>query len=100
MPLSYNVTLKPDASPEKLEAAKEEAIGKGGTIQHEYSLIKGFVFVTRHDIILLWAYLLSLVRFNANTSSPSSVEFPDDHVDTLESNDHVHVEKDAEVKTQ
>jgi len=29
-----------------------------------------------------------------------SVEFPDDHVDTLESNDHVHVEKDGEVKTQ
>ncbi|KAJ5905695.1 uncharacterized protein N7473_002611 [Penicillium subrubescens] len=71
MPLSYNVTLKPDAPAEELEAAKEQAIGKGGTIKHEYSLIKGFV-----------------------------VEFPDDHVDTLESNDHVHVEKDAEVKTQ
>jgi hypothetical protein len=35
-----------------------------------------------------------------NASPLSSVEFPDDHVDTLESNDHVHVEKDAEVKTQ
>ncbi|KAF3388473.1 hypothetical protein F1880_003978 [Penicillium rolfsii] len=81
MPLSYNVTLKPDAPAEKLEAAKEQAIGKGGTIKHEYSLIKGFVAV-------------------ANSSSSFSVEFPDDHVDTLESDDHVHVEKDGEVKTQ
>ncbi|KAJ5168449.1 uncharacterized protein N7482_004043 [Penicillium canariense] len=70
MPL-YNVTLKPDAPVEQLDAAKDQAREKGGTIKHEYSLIKGFV-----------------------------VEFPDDHVDTLESNDHIHVEQDTEVKTQ
>lgn len=45
-------------------------------------------------------FLLHLVGSRIDISSPSSVEFPDDHVDTLESNDHVHVERDAEVKTQ
>lgn len=29
-----------------------------------------------------------------------SVEFPDDHVEAFQSTEHVHVEKDAEVKTQ
>ncbi|KAJ5679220.1 hypothetical protein N7462_007464 [Penicillium macrosclerotiorum] len=70
MPL-YNVTLKPDVKDEELEKAKQLALEKGGTIKHEYSLIKGF-----------------------------TVEYPEDHVDTLESNDHIHVEKDAEVNTQ
>jgi hypothetical protein len=28
------------------------------------------------------------------------VEYPEDHVDTLQSNEHIHVEKDSEVKTQ
>ncbi|KZZ87257.1 Proteinase inhibitor, propeptide [Ascosphaera apis ARSEF 7405] len=69
--MQYNVTLKPDAPKEELEKAKEEAKAKGGVIAHEFTLIKGFV-----------------------------VQFPDDHVDVLESNDHLHVEKDQEVKTQ
>lgn len=30
----------------------------------------------------------------------NSVQYPDGHVDTLESNEHVHVEQDGEVKTQ
>lgn len=30
----------------------------------------------------------------------SSVEYPPDQVNALESNEHVHVEQDAEVKTQ
>lgn len=30
----------------------------------------------------------------------NSVEYPDGHVDTLESNEHVHVEQDGEAKTQ
>lgn len=30
----------------------------------------------------------------------NSVEYPDGHIDTLESNEHVHVEQDGEVKTQ
>ncbi|KAI5290631.1 hypothetical protein KEM54_000946 [Ascosphaera aggregata] len=67
----YNVTLKSDVPKEELEKAKEEAKAKGGIIKHEYSLIQGFV-----------------------------VEYPDDHIDVLESNDALHVEKDQEVSTQ
>ncbi|KAL1996507.1 hypothetical protein VTN49DRAFT_8107 [Thermomyces lanuginosus] len=70
MPL-YNVTLKSDAPVEKLEQAKETARNSGGTIRHEYTLIKGF-----------------------------TVEFPEDHVSALKSDDHIHVELDAEVKHQ
>ena len=39
---------------------------------------------------------LSLVT----SSYPSRVEYPSDSVGALESNDHIHVEQDAEVKTQ
>ncbi|KAL1957273.1 hypothetical protein VTO42DRAFT_6179 [Malbranchea cinnamomea] len=67
----FNVTLKPDAAPQELEKAKEEARQKGGVIRHEYTLIKGF-----------------------------TVEFPDDHVSVLESNQHINVEQDGGVKTQ
>ncbi|OQE23160.1 hypothetical protein PENSTE_c009G07679 [Penicillium steckii] len=70
MPL-YNVTLKQDSPPEELEKAKDQAREKGGTIKHEYSLIKGF-----------------------------TVEYPEDHVDTLQSSDHIHVEADGNVSTQ
>ncbi|KAJ5923656.1 hypothetical protein N7454_008901 [Penicillium verhagenii] len=68
---SIKVTLKADAPPEALEKAKQDAQEKGGTITHEYSLIKGFI-----------------------------VEYPPDHVDTLETNDSIHVEEDGEVRTQ
>ncbi|BCS26593.1 uncharacterized protein APUU_51304A [Aspergillus puulaauensis] len=70
MPL-YNVTLKKDSPPEELEKAKSAAQDKGGIIKHEYTLIKGF-----------------------------TVEYPDDLVDTFKSSPHIHVEEDAEVKTQ
>ncbi|KAJ5083989.1 hypothetical protein NUU61_008568 [Penicillium alfredii] len=70
MPL-YNVTLKKDAPLEELEKAKSTAQEKGGVIKHEYSLIKGF-----------------------------TVEYPEGHVESLESTDHIHVEQDGEVKTQ
>lgn len=30
----------------------------------------------------------------------SSVEYPEDHVESLESTEHIHVERDGEVKTQ
>lgn len=30
----------------------------------------------------------------------NSVEFPEDHVETLQSSEHIHVEQDKEVKTQ
>ncbi|KAJ5899252.1 hypothetical protein N7495_003996 [Penicillium taxi] len=67
----YNVTLKTDAPPEELEKAKLSVQQQGGTIKHEYSLIKGFV-----------------------------VEYPEDHVSVLESSEHIHVEHDSEVTTQ
>ncbi|KAB8076669.1 hypothetical protein BDV29DRAFT_169839 [Aspergillus leporis] len=70
MPL-YNVTLKKDSPKEELEKAKEKARNEGGTIKHEYTLIKGF-----------------------------TVEFPDDQVKALESSEHVHVEQDGEMKIQ
>ncbi|KAL4898023.1 hypothetical protein BDV59DRAFT_169103 [Aspergillus ambiguus] len=70
MPL-YNVTLKKDVPPEKLQEAKQAAVDKGGSIKHEFTLIKGF-----------------------------TVEYPEDHVDTLQSNEHIHVEQDGEVKIQ
>ncbi|OJJ81520.1 uncharacterized protein ASPGLDRAFT_50042 [Aspergillus glaucus CBS 516.65] len=70
MPL-YNVTLKKDAPQEQLEKAKQQAREQGGTIQHEYSLIKGF-----------------------------TVEYPDDHVNALQTTEHIHVEQDGEVRTQ
>ncbi|KAG2413499.1 hypothetical protein HFD88_002688 [Aspergillus terreus] len=70
MPL-YNVTLKKDSPPEELEKAKQTAMDKGGNIKHEYTLIKGF-----------------------------TVEFPEDHVDTLQASEHIHVEQDQEVKIQ
>lgn len=36
----------------------------------------------------------------ATADLANSVEYPDDHVDTLQANDHIHVEKDSEMKTQ
>jgi len=70
MPL-YNVTLKENANEEELTKAKENAKSSGGEIKHEFSLIKGF-----------------------------TVEFPDDKVGILQTNDHIHVEQDGEVTTQ
>ncbi|KAL2797046.1 hypothetical protein BJX66DRAFT_298657 [Aspergillus keveii] len=70
MPL-YNVTLKKDSPPEALDKAKDDAVKSGGTIKHEYTLIKGF-----------------------------TVEYPDDSVGTLEANEHIHVEQDGEVRIQ
>ncbi|KAL2159428.1 hypothetical protein VTH06DRAFT_2433 [Thermothelomyces fergusii] len=69
---SYIVTCKPDATPEQVEAAKQHAREQGGTIGHEYSLIKGF-----------------------------QVIFPEGTIHTLESHEHVDVvEADQEVRTQ
>ncbi|KAI0852745.1 hypothetical protein F5Y00DRAFT_154130 [Daldinia vernicosa] len=69
---SYIVTLKENATPEEVAAAKKHAQDQGGKIGHEYSLIKAF-----------------------------SVTFPNDAVNTLESHEHVKaVELDQEVRTQ
>jgi len=70
MPI-YNVTLKEGASPDELNKAKESAKSAGGEIKHEFTLIKGF-----------------------------TVEFPDDKVGTLQTNEHINVEQDGEVRTQ
>ncbi|KAL8807205.1 MAG: hypothetical protein Q9182_000887 [Xanthomendoza sp. 2 TL-2023] len=70
MPI-YNITLKEGASPDQLSKAKDDAKNQGGEVKHEFTLIKGF-----------------------------TVEFPHDHVTTLETNEHIHVEQDAQVKTQ
>ncbi|KPI40926.1 uncharacterized protein AB675_10884 [Cyphellophora attinorum] len=70
MPL-FNVTLKDNAPADELTKAKEKAKSDGGEIKHEFTLIKGF-----------------------------TVEFPEDKVGVLQTNDHIHVEQDGEVKTQ
>ena len=51
MPTTYNVTLKPDASPEELQNAKKEVESKGGKITHEFKLIKGFTYVVFHLLL-------------------------------------------------
>ncbi|KAF2010431.1 hypothetical protein BU24DRAFT_427561 [Aaosphaeria arxii CBS 175.79] len=68
---AYNVTLKSGASPDELEAAKKKVTDQGGKIINEFSLIKGF-----------------------------TAEFPADKVNALETNEHITVEADGEVKTQ
>ena len=68
---SPQVTLKENASPDELTKAKDKAKAEGGEIKHEFTLIKGF-----------------------------TVEFPDDKVGVLKTNEHVNVEMDGEVKTQ
>ncbi|KAK2742770.1 hypothetical protein FQN55_007713 [Onygenales sp. PD_40] len=68
---AQQVTLKKDAPPAELEKAKQEARNSGGTIKHEYTLIKGF-----------------------------TVEYPDDHVKVLQTTEHLHVEQDGEVHTK
>ncbi|KAL1795748.1 hypothetical protein ACET3X_005972 [Alternaria dauci] len=65
----FNITLKKDAPKEQLDAAKKHVTDQGGKIVNEFTLIKGF-----------------------------TAEIPDDAVSTLESNEHVTVEKDAEIQ--
>ncbi|KAF2279348.1 uncharacterized protein EI97DRAFT_455607 [Westerdykella ornata] len=68
---AYNVTLKKGASKEDVEAAKKKAVDQGGKITNEFTIIPGF-----------------------------TVEFPEDKVSVLESDENLTVEKDAEVRTQ
>ncbi|KAJ5955083.1 Proteinase inhibitor propeptide [Penicillium viridicatum] len=69
---SYIITCKPDATDDQVQAVKDHAKEQGGTIGHEYSLIKGF-----------------------------AVSFPEDTVHSLDSHPHVeHIEADKEMKTQ
>ncbi|KAK4691149.1 hypothetical protein P7C71_g5789, partial [Lecanoromycetidae sp. Uapishka_2] len=72
MPTMYNITLKDGASPDQIDnRAKQTAKSQGGTIKHEFTLIKGF-----------------------------TVEFPNDAVHTMQTDDHIHVEQDGEARTQ
>ncbi|KAL3467802.1 hypothetical protein BJX64DRAFT_247498 [Aspergillus heterothallicus] len=69
---SYIVKCKSSASDEEVKAVKDQAIKNGGTITHEYSLVKGF-----------------------------AVTVPEVSTLSLEGHPHVeHVEQDGEVKTQ
>ncbi|KAF2101424.1 hypothetical protein NA57DRAFT_72866 [Rhizodiscina lignyota] len=65
------VTLKEGQSKAEWEKVKQQVVDQGGKITHESKLITSF-----------------------------TAEFPKDKVHTLESNDHVSVEADQEVKTQ
>ncbi|KAF2401917.1 hypothetical protein EJ06DRAFT_581132 [Trichodelitschia bisporula] len=65
------ITLKEGASPGELENAKKTAIDQGGKIVHESKLIKSI-----------------------------QVEFPEDKVHTLSTNDQYTVEADQTVSTQ
>ncbi|KAK5074794.1 hypothetical protein LTS08_005637 [Lithohypha guttulata] len=67
----FNVTLKENAPAAELEKAKQAYKDNGGEIKHEFTLIKGF-----------------------------TVEVPDDKVGVFQSNEHIHVEQDGEVRTQ
>ncbi|KAK5998208.1 hypothetical protein PT974_00580 [Cladobotryum mycophilum] len=68
---SYIVTLKDSATDEQVAAAKKQATDQGGSITHEYTLIKGF-----------------------------AVEYPEGTVTTLEEIEHVEaVEADQTVTT-
>ena len=82
------VTLKENANEEELTKAKENAKSSGGEIKHEFTLIKGFTYVTSRN--LHFSRCLLVCR----------VEFPDDKVGILQTNDHIHVEQDGEVTTQ
>ncbi|KAF2154369.1 hypothetical protein K461DRAFT_320507 [Myriangium duriaei CBS 260.36] len=66
-----NVSLKDGADKQELEKAKKQVTDQGGKIINEFKLIQGF-----------------------------TAEFPEDKVHTLESNNHIDVEADAEVTTQ
>ncbi|KAG7118676.1 hypothetical protein HYQ45_009338 [Verticillium longisporum] len=69
---SYIVTCKKDATDDQVESAKEHAKNQGGTITHEYNLIKGF-----------------------------AVKFDEGAVQSLEAHEHVEqVEVDGEMNIQ
>ncbi|KXG49965.1 Proteinase inhibitor, propeptide [Penicillium griseofulvum] len=69
---SYIITCKKDADDSQVESVKQHAKDQGGSIIHEYSLIKGF-----------------------------AVTFPENTVHSLDTHPHVeNVEADSEMRTQ
>jgi hypothetical protein len=103
------ITLKKDAPKEELEAAKKHVTDQGGKIVNEFTLIKGFTYVQPYQTLPPnravypqphWHSLLPVIVQIECMLTHRSAEIPDDAVSTLESNEHVTVEKDAEVRTQ
>jgi predicted enzyme related to lactoylglutathione lyase len=43
---SFKITLKKDAPKEQLDAAKKHVTDQGGKIVNEFTLIKGFTYVS------------------------------------------------------
>ncbi|KAM0092444.1 hypothetical protein ACP6JD_004144 [Aspergillus fumigatus] len=62
-----SITLKPDAQPEELEKAKKSAQEQGGTIKHEFTLIKAFTY----GILPL---LCRVGRYSADLQSASNFQ--------------------------
>lgn len=81
------ISLKDGASPEELEKAKQTVKDQGGSIKHEFTLIKGFTYVASR-------YLLAIACL---LERGDSAEFPADKITTLEKNPHLDVEQDKEV---
>jgi len=71
MPRQINVSLQSGADVSKLEEAKKKVTDQGGKIVNEFKLVKGF-----------------------------TAELPDDKVSVLETDSHINVENNGEVKTQ
>lgn len=84
--------MKENASADELQKAKDKAKSDGGEIKHEFTLIKGFTYVS-FPKRLVW-------NISKLISWYISVEFPDDKVGVLQTNEHIHVEEDRGVKTQ
>ncbi|KAK3172861.1 hypothetical protein OEA41_006186 [Lepraria neglecta] len=82
----YNITLKQGAAPEQIDKAKESARQQGGTIKHEFTLIKGFTYCS-------FLYMVPDILL-----TQPSVEFPNDTVHTLQTDNHIHVEQDGEAR--
>ncbi|KAH8155566.1 uncharacterized protein LAJ45_00576 [Morchella importuna] len=39
---TYIVTFKPETTDSEIQRAKDDIVAKGGSIEHEYTLIRGF----------------------------------------------------------
>ncbi|KAK1759307.1 hypothetical protein QBC47DRAFT_371559 [Echria macrotheca] len=48
---SYIVTCNDDATPEQIQAAKDNAVKQGGKIGHEYKLTKAFQVIFPKDSV-------------------------------------------------
>ena len=80
-----------------LPRAKDHAKDQGGKITHDSALLKSFQYVASH----LSPVICTKIKVGAGAEPYlCSVEFPEDAVHSLASNEHIDVEADTEVKTQ